>query len=401
MLFTSAAGHGHIAPMLPLAQAALRGGHDVMFATGPGAVPEIEAAGLAHVTVGQSGADAPAVYHSTYPPESLADLSATERLVHLFVHLLVERLAPAMAADLVPFAQQWQPDLVVSNPTAVAGKLAAVTGAAHVQHGFSAPAPGPAIPAIQVAYEALFSDWGVGDAVATSYAQEPYLSIWPTGLNGEVADFLHSDMWPLRPENVVPLAAAGPKPDVLEGLPYERTAYVTIGTTFNKTSAELERVVAALAGEGVNLVATTGVDGAPERFGTQPPHVRVERFVPQRLLLPHCDVVVCHGGAGSVLGALAHGVPLVMFPLAADHHIIAAQVEAAGAGLVCSPVPSATGTRVPPGDAQAELVAAFRLALGDPTFKDNARRVGREIISMPPPSDVVGLLEAYVARGRP
>jgi hypothetical protein len=35
-------------------------------------------------------------------------------------------------------------------------------------------------------------------------------------------------------------------------------------------------------------------------------------------VLPHAALVVCHGGSGSTFGALAAGVPLVIWPLFAD-----------------------------------------------------------------------------------
>ena len=53
-------------------------------------------------------------------------------------------------------------------------------------------------------------------------------------------------------------------------------------------------------------------------LGAQPAHVRAERFVPQSEELPHCDLVISHGGSGSVLGALAHGLPQLLLPLGAD-----------------------------------------------------------------------------------
>src|SRR3712207_7120050 len=39
-------------------------------------------------------------------------------------------------------------------------------------------------------------------------------------------------------------------------------------------------------------------------FRSQPPHVRIVRYLPHDLLLPRCDVVVTHGGYGSVMACL-------------------------------------------------------------------------------------------------
>jgi hypothetical protein len=37
-----------------------------------------------------------------------------------------------------------------------------------------------------------------------------------------------------------------------------------------------------------------------------------EQWVPQSLLLPHTDLGVSHGGSGTVIAALAHGLPQVV-----------------------------------------------------------------------------------------
>jgi len=47
-------------------------------------------------------------------------------------------------------------------------------------------------------------------------------------------------------------------------------------------------------------------------------HVHIARWVPQADVLRHARVVVCHGGSGTTLGALAAGVPLVVTPLFDD-----------------------------------------------------------------------------------
>ena len=40
----------------------------------------------------------------------------------------------------------------------------------------------------------------------------------------------------------------------------------------------------------------------------------IRSYIPQHEFLPWCDAVVAHGGSGTVLGALAHGLPLLVVP---------------------------------------------------------------------------------------
>jgi UDP:flavonoid glycosyltransferase YjiC (YdhE family) len=151
----------------------------------------------------------------------------------------------------------------------------------------------------------------------------------------------------------------------------------------------LETMITSLHGERVNIVATIGRDGDPTRFGAQPDYVRVERFVPQERLLPYVDTVVCHAGASTVLGALAHGVPLVMSPLATDQFDIADQVVTERAGLHAG-----AGTPNP----QA-IRDAVRTIATDPAYRTSATALAKQIAAMPTPADVLNQLARDDATG--
>ena len=68
----------------------------------------------------------------------------------------------------------------------------------------------------------------------------------------------------------------------------------------------------------------------PAAFGVQPGHVRIERFVPQAEVLRDTDLVVSHGGSGSLMATLAHGLPSVLLPLGADQPHNALRAEELG-----------------------------------------------------------------------
>jgi UDP:flavonoid glycosyltransferase YjiC (YdhE family) len=109
-----------------------------------------------------------------------------------------------------------------------------------------------------------------------------------------------------------------------------------MGTVFND-AAVLSTALDGLAQLDVNVLATVGPDGDPDAISVDPARVRIERFAPLGLVLAHCDLVVAHGGAGTMLAALAHGIPLVMIPQGADQFINTARVVRAGAGLPVAP----------------------------------------------------------------
>src|SRR5207244_9264681 len=86
-------------------------------------------------------------------------------------------------------------------------------------------------------------------------------------------------------------------------------------------------------------------DRDPASIGLLPDNVHVDNYVPQSLVLAHCAAVVCHGGSGTTLAALAAGLPLLILPQGADQYINADLVVSNGAGvrLVAAEVTSASG----------------------------------------------------------
>jgi len=387
VLFTSMSAQSHIAPMLPLARTAANAGHEVVFATGPDAVAQVQGAGLQALPAGLPFAEVRQRYLQASGSE-LVGLSPQERLEHLLRHGLIGIAAPAMAADLLPFARTWQPDLVIRNLGEPAAEVVATAaGVPHVVHGFSSPKSSYFAAAHRAGLAELYERCGIDPPHGDSRLATPYLDIWPEDLHQQAEDWQYPNMWPLRPENALPLAAPGPRPPALDGLPFERTVYVTAGTTHNSTPGLMETMLKGLREEAVNVVVTIGPDGDLDRFGRQPDHVRIERYIAQNTLLPHCEVVVCSAGAGTVLGALAHGRPLVLAPVATDQYEMAAQVQQAGAGRACSTQPLSP----------AAVRESFQEISTDPAYSAAAVRLREQILSMPTPADLLPRLDELVA----
>jgi UDP:flavonoid glycosyltransferase YjiC (YdhE family) len=107
-------------------------------------------------------------------------------------------------------------------------------------------------------------------------------------------------------------------------------------------------------------------------------------FTPLVELLRDVDVVLTHGGAGTVLGTLAEGIPMVVVPQGADQPIHAERVAAAGAGIA-----------IPQGDAAPEAVAeTVRKVLAAPTY----RGLAEKIAGYDSPADVAEQLTAAISR---
>jgi MGT family glycosyltransferase len=180
-------------------------------------------------------------------------------------------------------------------------------------------------------------------------------------------------------------------PAWVDALPNRPLVYATMGTVFNRMPGVLEAIVAGLRDEPLTLIVTTGRDRDPAEFGPQPAHVHIERYVPQSLLFPRCDLIVTHGGTGTVLTALDHGLPMVLIPIAADQPDNARRCEALGVAQVVSPA-----ERTP-----EAIRLAVRTVVADAGYRRTAQRLRDEMARLPGPEQVVDWLERLAAERRP
>ena len=111
--------------------------------------------------------------------------------------------------------------------------------------------------------------------------------------------------------------------------------YGTVGTVFN-TRRRLATLIDAIGLGGRSGLVTVGANMNPDDFAAAP-SVTVERFVPQADVLEHADVMLCHGGLGSVLGAIETATPMVIVPLGVAQLVNAEIAEQLGIATVVDP----------------------------------------------------------------
>jgi MGT family glycosyltransferase len=179
-------------------------------------------------------------------------------------------------------------------------------------------------------------------------------------------------------------------PEWVRSLPEQPTLYATLGTTFNRSPGTFRAMIAALSTEEVNLIMTVGRSMDPAQFQPLPSHIKVERYIPQTLLLPYCDALIFHGGYNSLHSALWHGLPMVLMPMGAgDQYPTALRCAAVGAGVLVEGNPPEPES----------IRAATQAVLGRSTYRARARQLQREIKGLPPLSEAVRRLEV-LARDR-
>ena len=129
----------------------------------------------------------------------------------------------------------------------------------------------------------------------------------------------------------------------------------------------------------ISIAITTGPGTDPSILGQRPANVAAAPFVPQALVMPLASAVVSHTGSGTMLGALASGLPQVCLPRGADQFANADRVQSVGAGI-----------RLLPDEVTPEgLRAAVTSVLDDSAYRRAATAMQSEITAMPSAVDVL------------
>lgn len=286
--------------------------------------------------------------------------------------------APDRVPDLLAVAQTWGPDLIVFEPCDFAGPLvAAAMGVPSIHVAHSRMLPVPCYEQSEVFAAPLWAAAGLDMPPLCGMYGGTYVDICPARLQPDFPPPA-SRVLPMRPASP---PSPAPSPAWLAALPDRPNIYVTFGTLDN----ELDRfrlVLDALADVDCNVIATLGRENQPGDLDPLPANAVVEQFIPQALLLPRMDLVVMHGGSGSMLAALAHGVPMVMLPDGADRFENAAACQKLGVARVLMP------DQVKPATLRREVAAL----LGDTAFRRRAQEMGDDIAAMPSPAEVAHIL---------
>ena len=379
IMFASLGAYGHVYPMMPLALACAAAGHETVIAVGP---PFLDRLPLPTVP--------------GYPPTLELDRAVQEtRRRHpdlhdddfglaMFADVTAENVAPTMIEQ----CQQMSPDLVTyEGMNTGAGIAASVLGI---------PAAAYAIALTAAVYSALHP-------LTIRYQRHIWLQrdCNPPEEDGLLGAVLINPVPPSvahtaeAPGHSIPIRSVAyneSSAEVPAWLNAPRTrprVYLTLGTVSFGAVEVLSRAISEIAPLNVDILVAVGPEGEPGALGELPDNVYVERFVAQSAVLPLVDLIVHHGGTGTVLGALERGLPQLLLPQGADQFLNAEILTAAGA------------VRALANDAQQDgaIGEAVQLLLGDCPERRAASRLRDEIAAMPAPADVVPAL-VELAGGR-
>jgi MGT family glycosyltransferase len=391
-IFVGAFGDpGHAFPAIALGRALAARGHDVTLQTWVRWREHVEREGMRF---------APAPEYQVFPTME-RPLKPYEAVVRA-------------ARDTLPQLEEARPDVVVADiltlAPALGGELLGVPVATLIPHVDPRPAPGfppysmgARLPRTRVGralWDGLEPLVGRGLELGRRELNETRQRLGLPALDrvhGGISDRLalvatfpqleYPRTWPASTHVVGPLLWEQPFEDV-ELPPGDAPLVLVAPSTVQDPSHRLLRAaVEGLAGEDVRVLATTNrrpLD-APLALAS---NTRLVDWVSYARTMPRCDLVVCHGGHGTVMRALASGCALVVVPAGGDMNENAARVDWAGVGV-----------RLPRRYARREPVRlAVRRALREPQLRARARVLADWAAGHDGAARAAELVEAFAAR---
>ncbi len=140
---------------------------------------------------------------------------------------------------------------------------------------------------------------------------------------------------------------------------------VGLSSTYMDQAGLLQSIVDALAAIGARGIVTTGAAVDPASI-TAPAGVVVTDWIDHAAVLGETEVMVTHAGLASLAGALQAGAPIVATPIARDQPLNAEQVERLGVGV-----------SVPAGGGVDAIASAIERVVGNTGFRAAARSLAR------------------------
>ncbi len=379
-LFTVQPLYGHFHSMVQLALTARACGHAVAFATAARFGPAVTRLGLEHIPCGVDFDGDIDVFDTIAAVQEFRSRGLPPVFAQIYGFL--QGLGPRMADDLLAQGAAWRPDLIVRDPVEYGGYIAAeALGIPHASIMW----------ALYIDPRLILPEFLDALRVRQGLPSDPTLATFDRFL---VLRFLPPSWQIALPQQppvthsfaAPPFDSSGDDrlPAWVADLPARPTVYATLGTTFNKSPAVFRALIEALGSLPVNGIVTVGKTMDTQQFGALPANVHVEQYIPQTLLLPHCDLLIFHGGYNSFHSAMWHGLPVVAIPMeAGDQLPTAEKLDEMGLGVMVKGQPPA---------AEA-IAAAVTNVLEEAGYRERVAALNAEMRALPRLEEAVARLE--------
>lgn len=327
VLMTCQPFYSHLVPVLvPAAKALQRAGHQVAVATAPAMAAHLASAGIEHLPLPNVLTLTELVANPAAVPEG--DVRGASSVLTI---AFAGSLAGVFARDVLAVAESWRPDVLVRECKEFGGYLAAEKLGVPQAVLDTSPYSALNLPMVRDALNGQRVEFGL-DAVDEPGHPEGFLlagvvpgAWYPDELRVSSARYYRQGS-PVGPLDASLLDLFDDRPLVVAGLGSVARAFV------RETPKVLEMMISALGELSCSAVVALGSEPG-EWGGSRPGNVRLMSFVPQTLLLESADLIVTHGGFGSVAEAIRTGTPMVLLPMFSDQAHNAARTAQLGLGV--------------------------------------------------------------------
>ena len=159
----------------------------------------------------------------------------------------------------------------------------------------------------------------------------------------------------------------------------------------------IRSAITAFGDAPVHVVLTTGYQELPAEFGSLPSNFTHATYLPGRAMAERCDLMVHHGGHGSVMMGLFAGTPAVIIPTITERESNARRVVALGAGELVLPTNCADGEKRID---IAEFREKVQRVLTEPNYRESAQRVADSMHKMGGIREAADRIECIAAKRR-
>jgi UDP:flavonoid glycosyltransferase YjiC (YdhE family) len=186
-------------------------------------------------------------------------------------------------------------------------------------------------------------------------------------LVGTFPELEYPRRWPAHVHVCGPLGFEIPHPEIELPAGEQPLILVASSTAHDPQCRLIRRCFEGLAGEPVRIVATSN-GHLPEQPIEVPENAELLGWLSYTQLMAAADLVICHGGHGTICRALEAGRPVLVSPAVGDMAENGARVQWAGCGLM---LPSRLRT-------PAALRWTARDLLGERRYREAAGRIAAD-----------------------
>lgn len=346
ILFVTIPEKGHINPLIGAAKQLTKQGQELAFFSQVDISDQLEQAGLSCNCLTPSSDSFKAPEDHTTQGKAFVERLRNKAWLRQWIKRLLLDIVPSQIPAIKEQISLFRPDVIVTDPMVYSAVIAAVE--CNIPWVGVSSSLNPVTPdewtcelvetvnELQEYRKQLFQNHDLNLKFKVCDAISPWLNIVFTTETYAPREWSNNDF----SFYVGPTLPEGKRGDE-HPFPFEKLRtdckkiYMSLGSQVYYHPELFLTVIEALKDQNIQIIISINELIHDQEFMTQlPDNVIASFYTPQLLLLEHMDIVITHGGANSVMEALAHGLPIVQLPICNDQFLQNQFIQKNNVGVV-------------------------------------------------------------------